>query len=222
MQTQERPVPLPNTLRLETSVEDTILAKEVEVELTIKSSSGVRSAEASRAVAEIAEFLKEAAELGITESQVEIHSATVAEGKGILGRGSTASFALVLRKVPTDRLVGLLQVATRLPHTMHQGTRWCFDVPEEFGLDLIQRATAKARKRAETAAGALGVTIEGVTECEVSLGDEQGQMPMAAGAPAGARMKSIASISSLEEQVGLELVKRMSVRARAQVTFRLG
>lgn len=213
----------PNSLHLEVFEEDSILADKVEVQLMVMSSSSVRSSEASRAVAEIAEFLGEAAKIGITEEQVEIHGASVAEGKGIFGRGSTASFELVVRDVPTDQLVGLLQVATRLPSTRHRSTRWCFDVPEEFKVDLFRRVSAKARRRADAAAESLGVQVEGVLSCELSIGDELGSHMMHGGSPSAApmMMKKSTSMSSLEEQAGIELVKRIELRASAQVVFRL-
>ncbi len=222
MEIQHNTAPSPNSLRLEAFEVDSILAKKVEVELTIKSSSSVRSSEASRAVAEIAEFLGEAAKLGITEEQVEIHGASVAEGKGIFGRGSTASFSLLVVDVPTDQLVGLLQVATQLPHTSHHSTRWCFDVPEDFKVDLLRRVTLKARQRADAAAEGLGVKVDGVLGCELSMGDDLGNQMMAGGARAAApMMKRPMSMSSLEEQAGIELVKRIEIRASAQIQFRL-
>lgn len=220
MQTQETNAHK-NVLRIETLVEDTILAKKVEVQLMIKSTSAVRSAEASRAVAEIAEFLGAAAELGIHEEQVEIHGAAVAEGKGIFGRGSTASFALTVRDVPTDKLVGLLQAATAMPHTTHERTRWCFDVPEEVHLDLLRQVSAKAKARADVAAEALGVKVVGVVGCELSIGDDHGHHMMQDLAPSAMRKKSVSIVGSLVEDAGIELVKRIDIRATARVTFQL-
>ncbi len=221
MQIQEADAPK-NTMRLETFVEDTVFASKVEVQLTIRSSSSVRSAEASRAVAEIAEFLSAAGELGIAEDQVEIHAATVAEGKGIFGRGSTASFALTVRDVPTDKLVGLLQTATRMPHTTHHGTRWCFDVPEDVKVDLLRRVSAKAKQRADVAAEALGVKVTGVMDCQLNVGDEHGGHMMNGAPSAAPKMRSASGGGGLGEVGGIELVKRIDVRATAQVTFRLG
>ena len=77
-------------------------------------------------------------------------------------------------------------------------------------------------RRADAAAQGLGVEVEGVISCELSIEDGLGHGMMFEGAASEhPMMKRRGTVSSLEEQAGIELVKRIELRASAQVHFRL-
>lgn len=221
---QDGPIPPrpQDLLRLEASASQELDATHVEVRLQVTSSSSVRSSEASRAIEEIAELIDQLGELGIEPGQAEIQSATVAEGKGLFGRGSTASFLVVVDRVPPDQLVGVLQVATKLSHTEHLGTDWRFDIGSEVEEQLLGRAAGKARRRAEVAAEALGSVITGVESCAVSLSNEGRLVEVAPMPMGGAALSKRSLTGSVQSAAGIELTQRMRLTATASAAFHLG
>ena len=115
-----------------------------------------------------------------------------------------------------------MQTATELAHTQHDRTYWKFDVPCELEEELIAKASAKVRRRANAAARAAGGEVGGIHSLHVGLaGDDVIQMPMGGdglGAPL-ARKSGI--VSSVASTTGIELVKRSTVGATARAEFRL-
>lgn len=208
---------------LSASAQAEVEASHVEVHLRVQSSSSVQSANASKAVAEIRELAKELQDLGIDDSCLEIESATAMEGKGIFNRGSSATFHVVARRVEPDKLVGVLQAATRLSHTEHERTVWKFDITDEIQDDLIRRAGERARRRAEVAAGSLGARLGAVHRLTVSTtSDNEGSYDMDMDPPGRSMMmKRSRSLSSVHSATGIELVKRIEISATASVTFHL-
>ena len=210
-------------LHMAAIVSTEVVCRKVDISMQVTSSSAVRSSEAALAVAEIAELIAALTALGVDASKIEVQSADVAEGKGIFNRGSSATFHLLARGVDVDKLVGVLQEATRLPHVEHSHTAWNFDIEDDVYDDLISRASARARRRAEVAAEPLGARLGGVHTYHVSVsydGDGSVDLPMG-GASMAPRMLRKKSISSFQSSTGIELVKRLEISATAEVSFLL-
>jgi uncharacterized protein YggE len=119
----------------------------------------------SREVRELVTALKT---FGITDEDVSIEGVQAKLNQGLLAKGTKVTFNLIIQARDISGIGDLLGAIANARHAELERIEWVFD-DDEKGIELSSKAMAKAQRKANAMATAIGHTISGIRAASDSL-----------------------------------------------------
>ena len=167
---------------------------------------------------EVRELVARFKELGVAEADVNVQGVQAKLAQGVLARGSSAVFNLIVtvRDLSTIAdLIGALSAGKRVELTRLE---WTFEADEAVQ-ELSAKAVAKAQRKAQAMARAVGYELTGIRSCADSSGLPETQTLYLAG---GADMSTMRMKTAPSADIGTEFKATQEVFSTVTVEFTLG
>jgi uncharacterized protein YggE len=137
-------------------------AKACDLYLQVRGSSFWSANEALKKAKEVSGLVNELSGIGVANSEIEILEVTARKEKGLVSSSSSADYSLKVKCTDFSKFPPILGVVTRQKNISLQYMDWDYGNDEDAQTRAIERALAKAKRKAKIVADALGVSIQGV------------------------------------------------------------
>lgn len=214
-------VPRPDLIKVSENGRTEIAADRADLFVTIRGSSLVTGREALKRAREVSALVADLAAYGIDESSVFVQGVHAEVSSGLLGRSSSARYALKVRCARLDTLPDVLGIVTGQKTASLDRVEWGYGDTSDAKERLATECLARAARRAERIAEGLGVRLLGVHTYGEQLADTES--PYAITAPQSLQAKSFrgAPARMTSEDLGLEVSHFKTLEIRVDVEYRI-
>jgi uncharacterized protein YggE len=163
----------PDTITIEVSDTEEVLADHVDLLVTVKGRSLFTGQEALKKAREIRELVEGLTSSGLPEADILLESIQADVSSGITGRHSSATYRLRIRCQELEELPDVLGVITSQKNTDLTRMMWRYSDAEGLRAKLLEECLLKSKLKAERVAASLGVDLLGVHDFNEQLVDRE-------------------------------------------------
>ena len=139
-----------------------VVAEKAYIDLSVTSSSLLRSDMGVQKIQEVAELIEEFKRQGIEGVEVNLVSMNASAGTGLLGKASSVSYRLKITCTASLALQTALTAISNLKSVRVNNVAWDYPVDDAVREEWLTRATTVAKGKAVAMARALGVRLTGI------------------------------------------------------------
>lgn len=212
----------PDVIEVATSKQIEVEADRVDVFVTMRGSSLVTGQSALNKAREVAQLVAELKEFGLDEAQIKLQSVHAETQSGMLGKTSSAMYALKIDGVAVDQLPEILGIVTAQKNATLNSLSWRYpddDAARDALLDAcLERTNAKARRIATQ----LGVQLLGVYEMNETT--NRNDRPWQVGASQSEEMDMLPSMPRARvssQELGLAVSHSKTIEVGVTVKYRV-
>jgi uncharacterized protein YggE len=154
----------PDLITIVVSGSKEIRADKVDMMVTIKGTSLFTGNQAFEKAAEINNLVKDLREFGLPEKSIFLEGVYAKESKGLLGKFSSAIYALRITCDNLDNLAEILGILTSQNNLTLGTLEWKYSNIEQSRDELLESCIQKSKTKAEKVASKLDVKILGIYE----------------------------------------------------------
>jgi uncharacterized protein YggE len=206
----------PDTITIQVTESDEILADSVDLFVTIKGKSFFTGEMAFKKAREVHELVDGLKGFGLSEEDILLQSVRADVSSGIIGKHSSATYRLRVRCRKLDELADIIGVITSQQNTTLAHMAWRYDSAEELRAKLLVKCLAKSKQKAEKVVSSLGVELQGVHTFDEQVADSEVSVlhqPVAASSRGAFKARPM-----MKEELGLSVshAKRITLQLKIQ------
>jgi uncharacterized protein YggE len=167
---------------------------------------------------EVRELVTRFKEMGVADADVSVQGVQAKLSQGVLARGSSATFNLVVTARDLTRLTDLIGALSAAKRAELTRLEWIFDADEAM-VNLSAKAMLKAQKKAQAMASTVGYELTGIRSCADSSGLPETQTVYFNGGAADMSMMRMKAPASAD--IGTEFKATQEVFSSVTVEFTL-
>lgn len=198
-------------------------ADHADLYVKIQGGSIVSGGQALEKAREVAQLVRELAELGVPQEDVHLQGASADVSTGTIMKTSQASYRLKVHCAKLEALPSVLGVITSQKNTALSHIEWGYPDEEALKDQWLEECVAKAHAKAHKVASGLGVKLAGVHSFTEEHSDPEAVRPdfpaleaMAMRKAAGMERARVA-----EDEFGLDVTHAKMLGLRVTVEFRV-
>jgi len=209
--------PTPALIEVTGSFEEELAAHAADLHFSVAGSSLVTGRAVLTKAREVAVIVEALGALGLAESALSVESVRAEVKSGLLGKSSSASYALKLHVTELDQLPAALGAITAAKNVSLERLEWRYPSDAATEGRMLAEASLRARAKASAVASALGVGLGALQEALELGGGVSPHEVTHFGAPQMMRARSAAE----PLEMGLELQHKLTVRREVRLKYRV-
>ncbi len=193
-------------------------ANAADISVTVAGAALFSGAVALQKAREVAELVAALKTVGVTEAQIKVESVSAHTQSGTFSKSSSVSYALLIEKVPLERVAEAIGVITSAKNATLVGLEWRFVDETPLRDQLRARCLELALERARFIARTLGVRLLGVYE----LNEEwEGTQEQSSTHRRTAHLSMMSRARVSEAELGIAISHAEDVEMKLHVQFRV-
>lgn len=194
-----------------------LAAEHADLSVVIRGASFFSGDVALHKAREVAQLVAELTAVGVAAEDIELRGVTADSATTMLGKTSSALYALRVRCCDLARLGDVIGAITSQRNAELRATRWGYPDAHDLMDEMLDRAVARLQARAQRLAQGLGVRLLGVRHLSPSFSTDEPPpnrlIPMIIEAPARTRVSS--------EELGMDVAHTKRITLTISAAYRI-